>query len=97
MYRFIRSLQQRDNKAWDWSRRVTAYLNKLIPDVKHTVYTSKFGQRGIITWMADFEDLNALEIWEQTYMADEGYNKLLNEGADYFVVGTMVDKVLHEL
>ena len=97
MYRFMRSMEVKDQKAWDFARKVTAYINELDPDVELRQFTKRFGKRGIIVWMADLEDLNALDAWTQKINTDEGYIKLINEpGEDLFMPGTMCDTVFRE-
>lgn len=91
-------LKSVEPKAWSFCRQISEYLKELTPEVNPQVFTTKFGERGLVTWTADFEDLNSLDAWIKRIINDEGYQNILKDGpSDAFDVNTWRDEVLHTL
>ncbi len=97
MIRWIRTAVPSDNKAYQWAKEITVYVSKIYPDVQIKVFTPRFGKTNMIMWTADAADLVALDAYQNKIGEDEGYQKMLAEGSEYFVYGTIFDKVLETL
>ena len=84
-------------EAWDYDfcRKVRDYLIKLTPEVNPEVFTTKFGERGIIIFTADFKDLNSIDAWLKKLREDAGHQELWKEGPGVFDANTWRDEVLH--
>ena len=97
MIRWVRTAIPSDNKAIHWAKEVTEYINKIYPDVHLKVFQPRFGKLNLICWTADVDDLAALEVFQNKVSADEEYQKIRAEGGEYFVFGSMFDKVMETL
>ena len=82
-------------EAWGFCRKIRDYHKKLTPEVNPEVFTTKFGEKGIVIFTADFEDLNSMDAWLQKNRQDEGFRELLIDGPDVFDVNTWHDEVVH--
>jgi hypothetical protein len=80
-------------KAIMWAIEMRDFLNKKF-NAKMNVYYSFFEKYGTIYWTADFEDLGALEKLNDQIIMDTEYSKKLSAGAEFFVQGSMCDKVM---
>ena len=96
MIRFERSAQAILNKqgeAQQWAKEVTVYINTKLPDLNLQVFVERFGQQNSIYGIADCNDLAALDQFQLTLGADQGYWELMGKAQDFFVTGSIVDKV----
>jgi hypothetical protein len=81
-------------KAVQWSKEVTEFINKKHPQGKLQVFTGRFAPYGTIYWSADFDDLAALDSWQQAITADQEYWALLSKADGLFVEGRGLDVVM---
>ncbi len=81
-------------KAIQWSKEVTEFINKKHPQGKLQVFTGRFAPYGTIYWSADFDDLAALDRWQQAIQADQEYWALLGKAEGLFVEGRGLDVVM---
>ena len=96
MIRFQRSAQTKKlfPEAVAWARGVADFINSKNPNVKLEVLTARFGSVATIYWMADLQDLAALDSWQMALMADGDYWKKIADAYDFLVEGTVVDTVM---
>jgi hypothetical protein len=96
MIRFQRSAQtiKLFPEAVAWAKGVAEFVNSKNPDVKLEVFTSRFGPVTTIYWMADLEDLAALDRWQTTIMPDGEYWKKVADAYDVLAPGSIVDTVM---
>jgi hypothetical protein len=81
-------------KAIQWSKEVTEFINKKYPQNKLQVFTGRFAPYGTIYWAADFDDLAALDRWQQAIQADQEYWALLSKAEGLFLAGRGLDIVM---
>ena len=76
---FVRSLKansRKSLKAVQWAEEATAYINdNLNPPNPLRFLTPRFGNRSKFVWTEEFEDLGALDSFQQKIMSDEGYRQ----------------------
>ena len=96
MIRFQRSAQTTKlfPEAVAWAKGVADFINSKYPAVKIDVFTARFGPVTTIYWMADLEDLAALDRWQLTVMADADYWKKVADAYDVLIGGSIVDMVM---
>lgn len=85
MIRFQRSIRTARGKgleAIQWAKEVTEHVNGKRPEASGQVFSPRFGDIGAIVWQADFDDLAALDNYQQFFNTDEGYWALVKEGID---------------
>jgi hypothetical protein len=97
MVRFQRTMKVRRGKqSTKWAKELLDYTNAA--HEKHfQLFRSRFGNLSTIYWMADFEDLAALEAWQKKVGADPGYRALIKEAFDIIIAGTVEDTILESL
>ena len=89
MIRFMRSAQfKRGKGAFQWARETSDYINVQHPETTVQVFTARFGAVNTIYWMADFENLAALEHWQTQVASDEGYRELRKKSMDTLMEGS---------
>ncbi len=96
MIRFQRSAETRKlfPESVAWAKGVADFINSKYPEVKLQVFTARFGSVTTIYWIADLEDLAALDRWQMTVMGDADYWKKVADAYDVLVGGSLVDEVL---
>jgi hypothetical protein len=82
------------SKSILWAKEVTEFINKKHPEGKLQVFTGRFAPYGTIYWAADFDDLSALDRWQQAIQADKEYWALLSKAEGLFVEGRGLDIVM---
>jgi len=92
--RVAKSIHGRGGEAIKWSTEVTGYINTQYPEVRLSVFTSRFGDMNNIYWCADVEDLTTLDRWQKQIAADRGYRELRRKAVDLFVQDSVQDMVL---
>jgi hypothetical protein len=100
MVRFERSARVAQGKlreARQWAQEVTEYANKNHPDAKLHVFSQRFGNIGRVSWQADFDSLDALDKYQQSFDKDKGYWALVNQSTKLFVENTFEDTVFETL
>jgi hypothetical protein len=95
MMRFQRTMQvRRGNHAMKWARELTDFVNTAYGNPLFTLFRSRFGNLSTIYWVADFEDLNALETWQQKVGADRQYRELVKKSFAFVIAGSVEDTIL---
>jgi hypothetical protein len=96
-YQLRRSFKLKDlsTEAWNDLRKIRDYIKNLTPEANVEVFTTKFGEKGIIIFTADFKDLNSLDDFQKRIREDTGYQEILKNMPDIFFPGTWHDEVLH--
>jgi hypothetical protein len=87
MIRFQRSLRAargRNAEAIQWAKEVSDYVNSKHPNHKVQAFSSRFGDIGVLFWQVDFEDLAALDKFQQTLGVDQDYWDLVNKATAFF-------------
>jgi len=100
MVRFQRSAQVARGKlreARQWAQEVTDYANSNHPEGKLQVFSERFGNIGIVSWQADFDNLAALDQYQQSFDTDQGYWSLINKSTELFMEGSLHDTVYETL
>jgi len=100
MIRFQRSIRVargRNLEAIQWAKQVVEYLNSKQPNYKVQAFLSRFGNLGTVVWQVDFEDLAALDKYEQFFDKDPGYAELLKKSFELFIEATVYDSVFDAL
>jgi len=98
--RFQRSIQVAGGKnleAVQWAKEVTEYLNGKQPDNKAQAFSSRFGDVNEMAWQIDFEDLAALDKYQQFFNTDQGYWEMVKKAEDLFIEGTTYDSAFETL
>ena len=95
--RSIRSSGARNLEAVQWAKEVTDYVNSKHPNYKVQVFSSRFGDVNMLVWQVDFEDLAALDKYQQSFNTDQGYWELIKKAAGLFIEGTTNDTVFETL
>ena len=95
MIRFQRSMRVRGGKhARRWAKELADYLETVHGEPPVRLFRSRYGNISTIHWVADFEDLAALEAWQRKVGADAAYRELINQSFDLVVDGSVEDTVL---
>ncbi len=95
MIRYLRTAQfKRGKGAVRWAKETTDYVNVQYPETSLQVFASRFGAVNMIYWMADFEDLAALDRWQVQIASDEGYRELRKKSIDTLIPGSIIDTVM---
>jgi hypothetical protein len=100
MVRFERSARVAQGKlieARQWAQQVTDYANQNHPEGKLQVFSERFGNIGRVLWQADFNDLAALDQYQQSFDTDKGYWDLLNKSNELFAEDSLRDTVYETL
>ena len=100
MVRFERSARVAQGKlleARKWAQEVTDYANQNHPEGKLQVFSERFGNIGRISWQADFDNLAALDQYQQSFDTDKGYWELLNKSNELFAEDSLKDTVFDTL
>ena len=95
--RSIRTARGRNNEAIQWAKEVTDYVNSIQPKHKAQAFSLRFGDLGTLVWQADFDDLAALDKFQQAIGADQGYWDLVTKSTELFIEGTVHDTVYETL
>ncbi|MFO8100959.1 MAG: hypothetical protein R6U37_02155 [Dehalococcoidia bacterium] len=95
MIRFERRASfQRGKGAVKWAKEITEYINAQNPEAQLQLFVERFDDINSICWMADFEDLMALDRWQSKVGGDDGYQKLRKKSFDMLIEGTIFDTVM---
>ena len=95
MIRLQRTLQvRRGNLAMKWARELTDYVNVTYGNPQMALFRSRFGNLSTICWVGDFEDLSALETWQQKVGADKNYRELVKKSFAFVIAGSVEDTIL---
>jgi hypothetical protein len=96
MIRFQRSAQTRKltPEVVPWAKQVAEYINSKYPEGKLEVFTQRFGLVNTVYWIADFNDLAALDSWQSKIIADADYWKTIANAFDVLIEATIVDTVM---
>ena len=95
MIRFQRSMQlKRGKHGMHWAKELVEYINAKYPNTSLQLFKSRFGDVFAVYWIADFEDLVALDEWQEQIGADEGYRELIKKSLDIVVDGTVRDTLM---
>jgi hypothetical protein len=100
MIRFQRSIRVsrgRVLEAIEWAKEITEYINSKQPNFKAKAFSSRFGDISTLVWQIDFDDLAALDKYEQFFNTDPGYWELIQKGNDFFVEGSIYDSAFDAL
>lgn len=95
--RSIRTARGRNNEAIQWAKEVSDYVNKKQPNYKVQAFSLRFGELGTLVWQTDFDDLAALDKYQQVISADQGYWDLVKKSTELFIEGTVHDTVFETL
>jgi hypothetical protein len=95
MIRLQRTMQfRRGNQAMKWARELTDYVNMTQGKPQIALFRSRFGNVSTVYWVGDFEDLAALDAWQQTVGADKRYRELVKKSFAFVIPGTVEDTIL---
>jgi hypothetical protein len=95
MIRFQRSAQlKRGKHGVKWAMEITDYINTHYPKIPLQFFRTHYGDVYTIYWMADFEDIVALDEWQKQVGADKGYRELRRQSFDILVDGSFTDTVM---
>ena len=97
MIRFERSVQVKSGKfqeAVAVAHEVNDHIRANYSGTDLGFFSGQFGQQGRLVWHFDFEDLAALEAFQQRLAADEEYGQIVSRGQDVIVPGSIYDEVL---
>lgn len=100
MIRFQRSIRVARGKNFEaekWAKEVSDYVNSKHPNHKVQPFSSRFGELGVLSWFVDFDDLAALDKFQQALGSDQEYWDLVGKAVDLFVEGTTYDSVFDTL
>jgi hypothetical protein len=87
---------RRGKQSTKWAKEVLDYTNA-VHGKSFQLFRSRFGNLSKIYWMADFEDLAALEAWQQKVGGDPNYRALVKKAFDIIIPGTVEDTILESL
>jgi hypothetical protein len=97
MIRFQRTMQvRRGQYATKWAKELTDYVNTTY-GTQLSLFRSRFGNLSTVHWVGDFEDLGALEAWQQRVGADRGYRELVKKSFAFVIAGSVEDTILEAL
>ena len=100
MIRWQRSIQSAGGKnleAVQWAKEVVGYVHSKQPNYKVQAFSSRFGDVNVIVWQVDFEDLAALDKYQEFFTTDQGYWELIKKAAPLFREGSTYDTVFESL
>jgi len=100
MIRFQRTIQVaggRNLEAVQWAKDVTNYLNGKQPDTMVQAFSSRFGDVNMMAWQIDFDDLAALDKYQQFFNTDQGYWEMIKKAEGLFIEGTTYDTAFETL
>ena len=98
MIRFQRTMRvRRGRRATEWAKELADYMNIAHGQPRLHLFSSRFGNVSTIYWVADFEDLAALEAWQQKVGADGAYRELVKKSFDIVIDGTVEDTILQSV
>jgi len=95
--RSIRSSGARNIEAVQWAKEVTDYINNKHPDHEVQVFSARFGDVNMLVWQVDFENLAALDEYQESFTNDEGYWEKVNKTTGLFIEGSLYDSVFESL
>jgi hypothetical protein len=81
-------------EAMAWGKQIVEFMNETYPEATVHVFVARFGQLGHMEWHVDFEDLAALDAYQERVGADETYQEHIRAGQDLLVEGSGRDDVL---
>lgn len=81
-------------KAREWAKKATHYVSGRFGFSTVECGVEVYGNAGRFTWIGRQESLESLARGTMESLADEGYQRLLLEGADLFVFGSIRDTVI---
>ena len=96
MIRFQRSAQTKKPfpEAVAWAKGVADYINSQSDGSQLQVFTSRFGPVTTVHWIADFENLAALDGWQMHIMGDGGYWQKVADVYTVLIEGSILDTVM---
>lgn len=95
MIRFQRTMRVKGGRhATKWAKEIANYLDTVHGKPPVRLYRSRYGNISTLYWIADFDDLTALETWQRKVGADAAYRELINDSFDIVVDGSVEDTVL---
>ncbi len=98
MIRFQRTMRvRRGRQATKWAKELADYMNTAHGEPKLSLFSSRFGNVSTIHWVADFEDLAALNAWQQNVGDDAAYRELVKKSLDIVIDGSVEDLVLQSV
>jgi len=100
MIRFQRSIHTTRNKnleAIQWAKEIADYVNGKQPNYKVQAFSLRFGDINTIVWQADFEDLAALDKYQQFFGADKGYWEVVSKAEGLFSGDETIDTIFETL
>ena len=100
MVRFERSARIARGKlleARQWAQEVTDYANSNHAEARLQVFSERFGNLGRVSWQADFDDLAALDRYQQSFDTDQGYWALVNKSTELLIEDSIHDSVYETL
>jgi len=95
--RLIRTARGRGLEATQWAKDITAYVNAQRPEANLQVFSLRFGDINTIVWQVDFDNLTALDQYQQFLNTNEGYWAWIRKSVDLFMEGSVDDTVLESL
>lgn len=95
--RTARTVRGKRGEAKKWAIELTDYINAQCPEIHCRVFVPRFGEMNRIFWHTDFEDLAALDAWQQKMVLDKGYRKFSHQAQDLFSQDSIEDMVLASL
>ena len=95
--RSIRGSGARSLEAVQWAKEVTDYVNSKQPNYKLQAFSLRFGDVNMLVWQVDFEDLAALDKYQQFFNTDQGYWEMVKKAEDLFIEGTTYDSAFETL
>lgn len=98
MIRFQRTMRVRRGRgAARWAKELLDYMNTTYKRPAIQLFKSRFGNISTLYWVADFNDLAALQVWQARVEADAGYRELVKKSFDIVIDGTVEDTILQSL
>lgn len=98
MVRFQRTTKVRRGKeSTKWAKELADYTNAVHGQPVLQLFRARFGNVDTLYWIADFDDLAALEDWQKKIGADPGYRALIKKASDIVIDGTVEDTILQSL
>ena len=91
--RSVRTIRGKRGVAKKWAIKLTDYINAQCPETQCRVFIPRFGELSWIYWQTEFEDIAALDAWQQKMAADPGYRELGNQAQDLFSQESIKDMV----
>jgi len=100
MIRFERSARIARGKlleARKWAQEIADYTNKNHPEGKLQAFSERYGNIGKLLWQVDFDNLTALDRYQESFDNDQAYWTLVNKSADLLVEDSVMDTVYETL